>query len=161
MLISGQFVATATAWRDSDYVSSRWASEGRDIREPLHLLRYYVPAQPLNISSSHDVRVLGGAVHLDDSFEPSYVRWSGSSCPVYQAVKWTNCSPYIHCTAVVHLHAIRKVIPPHLSYDVTHGSFGHMAQARMKHIVNEGYIDRPGILYDSTFQLYGFTRIIV
>jgi hypothetical protein len=48
---------------------------------------YYVPTQPLNISSSHDVRVLGGAVHLDDGFEPSYVRWSGSSCPVYQAVK--------------------------------------------------------------------------
>jgi hypothetical protein len=112
---------------------------------------YYVPTQPLNILNSSDVRVLGGAFHLDDSFEPSYVRWSRSSCPVHQAVKWKNCIPYIHCTAVVRLHAVRKVIPPHLGCDVTHATFGHMGQAKMKHLVNEGYIDASKLCQDAGY----------
>jgi hypothetical protein len=105
---------------------------------------------PLNHStfSVHAVRVLGGAVHLDDSYEPSYVRWSGSSNPAYQAVQWRNCIRYIHCTAVVRLHAIRKAIPPHLGSDVTHATFRHMVQAKMKQLVNEGYIDASKLCQD-------------
>jgi hypothetical protein len=114
-------------------------------------LECYVLVQPLNILSSNDVRLSGGAVHLDDSFEPSYVRWSASSRPTYQAVQWRSCIPYRHCTAVISLHAIRTAIPLSLGYDVYLYYFWAYGPAKMKQLVSEGYIYESKLCHDDAY----------
>jgi hypothetical protein len=77
--------------------------------------------------------------------------WSASSRPAYQAVRWRNAIPYIYCTAVFSLHAIRKAVPPSLGYDVTHATFGHVGQSKMKQLVSEGYIDASKLCHDDAY----------
>ena len=102
----------------------------------------YLPDQPLNILSVNDIRAQGGASLLDDNDAPSYVRWCNGSKNIFQTVTWKNRIPYIHSFHdTVPVSTIRRVLPPDLGNDVTHATFGHMGQAKLKQLVTEGFID--------------------
>jgi hypothetical protein len=59
---------------------------------------YYVPDQPLNILSVHDVLSLHGAVVFESlPGTPSHIRWPKETGDVYQAMLWRRNLPYIKC----------------------------------------------------------------
>jgi hypothetical protein len=114
---------------------------------------YYVPNQPLNILSVHDVLSLPGAVVFDSHpGTPSHVRWPAARGDVYQAMLWRRNLPYIKCcTLDVQVHTIRRIMPPGLSYDVIHATFGHMGQAKLKQLVAEGYVAASKLCTDKGY----------
>jgi hypothetical protein len=108
---------------------------------------YYVPDQPLNILSVHDVLSIQGAVVFESlPGTPSHIRWPNESGDIYQALLWRRNLPYIKCcTDAVQVNTIRRALPPGLGYDVVHATFGLMGQAKLKQLVEEGYVDASKI----------------
>jgi hypothetical protein len=86
---------------------------------------YYVPEQPLNILSVSDVLHINGAVIFDCRDGPSHVRWNTERGDVRQRMLWRRKLPYIESLfEKVTVHAIRRVMPPALGYDLIHSTYG-------------------------------------
>jgi hypothetical protein len=108
---------------------------------------YYVPDQPLNILSVHDVLSLHGAVVFESTpGTPSHIRWPNNTGDTYQAMLWCRNLLYIECcSGAVQVDTIRRALPPGLGYDGVHATFGHMEQAKLKQLVSEAYVDASKI----------------
>jgi hypothetical protein len=91
----------------------------------------------------HDVLSIQGAVVFKSlPGTPSHIRWPNEPGDIYQATLWRRNLPYTKCcTDAVQVNTIRRALPPGLGYDVVHATFGHMGQAKLKQLVEEGYDD--------------------
>jgi hypothetical protein len=113
---------------------------------------YNVPEQPLNILSVSDVLSIKGAVFFDGRDRPSHVWWHTAQGDVRQRMLWRRRLPYIESLFEnKSVHAVRRVIPPELGFDLLHSTYGRMGFAKVKQLVAGGYLDAEKLRAHESF----------
>jgi hypothetical protein len=64
---------------------------------------------------------------------------------------WRRKLPYIESLFEKAVHAIRRVMPQALGFDLIHSTYGHMWLAKLKYMVDSGYSDAHKLRANETF----------